>query len=312
MRAFAASCVVLGLSAVLASAPWALADEGQTNEKKATETTSPSSPETKSTTPAAIKSLVQEAASLIEIDGEKAFDQFRAKGSKWFENGTYVFVNNLEGKVIVCPEFPNLEGVDGIDMKDPQGRPIMASMIDTVSVEPHSGWVHYLWPAAEGSKVMRWKASYVTRATTPSGEQFIVGSGLIDDKPSKFFLEDTVDRAAARIEAQGDEAFAALRNKLGPYVYRDTYVFVFNTDGIELVDPQFSELVGKNVFEVKDAAGNFPAKEMVEALANSNSAWVDYQWPKPGQSDPTKKLAYVRKIDMNGRTLYVGAGTYFD
>ena len=296
MRSFAVSCVVLGLSAALAIAPRARADEG-----------APKAP-----TPESIMSLVQEAASLIEIDGEKAFEQFNEKGSKWFENGTYVFVNDRQGKIIVCPEFPNLVGRDAIDMKDPQGRFIIASMIDVVSVEPRAGWVHYIWPVAPGGDVMRWKASYVTRATTPSGQHFIVGSGLVDDKPSKFFVEDTVDRAVARIEAQGDEAFAALRNKLGPFVYRDTYVFVFNSDGTELINPQFSELVGTDVFEVKDETGKSPAKEMVEALANANSAWVDYQWPKPGQTEPSKKSAFVRKIDMDGRTLYVGAGLYLD
>jgi signal transduction histidine kinase len=296
MRTFAVSCVALGLSAALVVAPRARADEGQS----------------KAPTPESIMNLVQEAASLIEIDGEKAFAQFNDKGSKWFENGTYVFVNDLQGKILVCPEFPNLVGRDAIDMKDPQGRPIIASMINVVSVEPRAGWVHYVWPIAEGSDVMRWKASYVTRATTPSGQRFIVGSGLTDDKPNKFFVEDTVDRAVARIEAQGDEAFAALRNKLGPFVYRDTYVFVFNNDGTELVNPQFSELVGKDVFDVKDSTGKSPAKEMVEALAKTNSAWVEYQWPKPAQTEPSKKSAYVRKIDLDGRTLYVGAGLYLD
>ena len=297
MRTFALSCFVLGLSAALAIAPRAKADDEA---------------ESKSPTPETIMNLVQEAASLIEIDGEKAFDQFRTKGSKWFENGTYVFVNDMEGKIIVCPEFPNLEGRDAIEMKDPQGRPIMASMINVVSVEPRAGWVHYLWPSAEGSDVIRWKASYLSRATTPSGQHFMVGSGLFDDKPSKFFVTDTVDRAAARIAEQGDESFASLRNKLGPFVYRDTYVFVFNSDGTELVNPQFSELDGKNAFDVNDAAGKSPAKMMVEALANTDAAWIDYQWPKPGQTDPSKKSAYVRKIDMDGRTLYVGAGVYLD
>ncbi len=299
MRTFAAFCMVLGLSGLLAVTALAKDEEGQTSESK-------------SPTPETIMNLVQEAASLIELDGEKAFDQFRDKGSKWFENGTYIFVNDLQGKVIVCPEFPKLEGRDEIGLKDPQGRQIMASMIDVVGVEPRNGWVHYLWPVAEGSDVTRWKASYVTRATTPSGQHYIVGSGLFDDKPNKFFVTDTVDRAVTRIEQQGDEAFDALRNKLGPFVYRDTYVFVFNSEGTELINPQFSELVGKNVFEVKDASGKSPAKQIVDALANTDSAWVEYQWPKPGQTDPSKKSAYVRKIEMDGRTLYVGAGLYLD
>jgi signal transduction histidine kinase len=37
---------------------------------------------------------------------------------------------------------------------------------------------------------------------------------------------------------------------------------------------------------------------------------MDYMWPKPGETEPSKKLVYVKKIIVGQDTLIVGTG-YF-
>ena len=61
----------------------------------------------------------------------------------------------------------------------------------------------------------------------------------------KAFIEDVVNRAAALVEESGTDAFARLRDKTGPFVFMDTYVFVDSEDGVELVNPAQPSLEGK-------------------------------------------------------------------
>ena len=42
----------------------------------------------------------------------------------------------------------------------------------------------------------------------------------------KAFIEDVVNQAATLIAGQGKEAFGQLRDKAGPFIFMDTYVFV--------------------------------------------------------------------------------------
>ena len=72
------------------------------------------------------------------------------------------------------------------------------------------------------------------RVTFPSGKRHIVGCGIYNMRMDKAFIEDVVNRAAALIAERGKAAFDQLRDRTGPFVFMDTYVFVDSTDGIEL------------------------------------------------------------------------------
>jgi methyl-accepting chemotaxis protein len=51
---------------------------------------------------------------------------------------------------------------------------------------------------------------------------------------------------------------------------------------------------------------------MFRVLETGDSGWVDYQWPRPGATEPSPKSSYVRKVDVNGTLYLVGAGVYMD
>ncbi|MCX5680781.1 MAG: cache domain-containing protein [Candidatus Omnitrophica bacterium] len=42
------------------------------------------------------------------------------------------------------------------------------------------------------------------------------------------------------------------------------------------------------------------------------AGWVNYLWPKPGQSVPSKKQTYVRKVKYGEEIFIVGSGAYLD
>jgi len=49
----------------------------------------------------------------------------------------------------------------------------------------------------------------------------------------------------------------------------------------------------------------------VQAL-QQGLGWIDYMWPKPGESKPSKKSSYIKKVKVGEETFIVGSGLYTD
>jgi signal transduction histidine kinase len=103
-----------------------------------------------------------------------------------------------------------------------------------------------------------------------------------------------------------------LRDRTGPFVFMDTYVFVDNLNGIELVNPAQPSMEGKNLIDVKDVKGKPVVREYIDAALKKGSAWVEYYWYKPGENTPGLKHTYVKKVKYGKETYIVGAGLYLE
>lgn len=255
-------------------------------------------------------SLVNDAAALVQSKGEAAFADFRVPGSRWRQQELYIFVIDPDGTMLVHPD-PALEGKNELELKDVDGRPIIRGLIHAATVDPNKpeGWYHYQWPVP-GQILPRWKSSYVRLVTAPSGKRYIVGSGVYNDRMEKSFVVDMVENAAAEVEQNRETAFAHFHDPTGPYRVKDAYIFVINPAGVELVNPAFPNLEGRNLLNQKDAQGKPMIQEMLNVAQTSGSGWVNYMWPKPGESIPTQKSAYVRKVQTRDGWLVVGCGVY--
>jgi signal transduction histidine kinase len=78
-------------------------------------------------------------------------------------------------------------------------------------------------------------------------------------------------------------------------------------DGHSRVDPAYPTMAGRDLTSFRDAIGRPVVKEMIAKLRTSDEGWVQYLWPKPGASLPSRKLVYIRKITVDGETLIVGS-----
>jgi signal transduction histidine kinase len=267
--------------------------------------------EAKRITAPEVMTLVREGATLLQEQGEKAYTEFRKKESKWFQKDTYLFVFSMEGTRVFHAAEPETEGRNDIELKDIVGRPFIRMFIDAVSTPSGEGWVHYMWPLP-GDYFPTWKSSFVKQVTYPSGKQYFIGSGIYNMQMDRSFIEDVVNRAAALLTKLGRKAFDQLRDKTGPFVFMDTYVFVDNPDGVELVNPALPSIEGKNLLYLRDAHGQLSARNYIDAAMNNDSAWVDYYWYRPGKNTPAHKFTYVRKVQSGGETFVLGAGYYVD
>jgi signal transduction histidine kinase len=256
-----------------------------------------------------LMTLVREGAAVLQKNGEKAYEEFSKKDSKWYRDNTYLFVFNMNGVRAFHAAEPESEGQNDAGLKDVIGRAIGKMILEIGTSASGEGWIHYMYPEP-GEVFPTWKSSFVKRVTFPDGKQYIVGSGIYNMEMDKAFIEDVVNRAAALVEEQGKEAFVLLRDKKGPFVFMDTYVFVDNMQGVELVNAAQPGIEGKNLINEKDVNGKFLVRDIIDSATKKGSAWVDYFWYKPGQNEPAHKLAYVRKVQHGNETYIVGAGLY--
>ena len=152
-----------------------------------------------------------------------------------------------------------------------------------------------------------WKSSYILKARAPSGEDYVVGSGVYNMKVEKQFIVEMVDDAVDLIHREGKATFDKLRDKSSEFVFLDNYIFVVKQDGTAVVDPAFPSLEGRNLLDFKDAVGRHVVRDMIEKLSG-DSTWISYMWPKPGEVRPSRRLAYLRKVKLGPETFIVGSG----
>jgi len=119
-----------------------------------------------------------------------------------------------------------------------------------------------------------------------------------------------VNQACDLLAEQGEEAFPTIGDKNGLFVWKDSYIFVLDLDGVTLV--HFSpNLVGKNMLDLKlkDYYGKYFIEEFVEiAKSPRGYGWSTYWWSKPDDRTLHRKTSFIRKVP--GRDLLVGAGVY--
>jgi signal transduction histidine kinase len=253
--------------------------------------------------------LVEDAAALMEKRGTDAFREFGAKESRWLNRKYYLFIYDVSGRCVFHPVNPELVGKNLIELRDMNGEPVIR-MITDIGKRPDrdaSGWVFYLWE--EGTQFLpRWKSAYIRKVIAPDGLVYLVGSGSYNLKIEKRFVKERVDLAVDLIRIKGKEAaFQELKNPGSQFHFLDNYVFVMGFDGRACVDPAYPTLTGRNLLNFRDYLGRYVVKEMIRKLQSSDEAWVQYLWPKPGSSLPSRKLAYVRKTRVGRETLIVGS-----
>lgn len=261
--------------------------------------------------PDSLVALVKDAADLLAREGAGAYQALRRKGSRWFRNGTYVFVFSMDGRRELHPSEPHTEGRNDMGLRDAEGRPVVRMILDAAASPQGGGWVHYLYPEP-GGLIPVWKSSYVRRVTLPDGRTHVVGSGIYRMRMDAGLLEDLVQRASALVATKGREAFPILRDRKGPFAFMDTYVFVETPSGLELVNPVHPFLEGRYLVGMKDLGGHDLVREEIDAAIRQGDAWVEGIWYRPGDNVPARKRTYVRRTVHDGEVYVVGSGYYVE
>lgn len=122
--------------------------------------------------------------------------------------------------------------------------------------------------------------------------------------------EALVNKAAALIDKNGKATFAEFRKKDSEWFHDDTYLFSYDMNANVLLNPAFPKREGTNVHGQKDAKGKPFHDEIIKTAETKGSGWVDYMFPKPGQSEPSQKWTYVKRVTIDGVPGLLGSGFY--
>jgi len=111
--------------------------------------------------------------------------------------------------------------------------------------------------------------------------------------------------------AEDKPALEQFNQKQGPWVWKDTYVFVVDCGQATIAaHPVNPELIGKDAMSLLDTKGHPFFWQVCDALKKPSGLWLQYWWPKPGQKEGSRKISYALRA---GNTPYVvGAGIYDD
>ena len=124
-------------------------------------------------------------------------------------------------------------------------------------------------------------------------------------------IEALVNKAAALVETQGKAAFSEFRKRDTEWWFGNTYLFVYDKDMNVLLNPAFPKREGTNVHGDKDANGKLFHDEFMKVIRTKGSGWVDYMFPKPGQTQLSLKWSYVKAVKIDGTAgCLIGAGFY--
>jgi len=88
------------------------------------------------------------------------------------------------------------------------------------------------------------------------------------------------------------------------------YFWINDLDARMVMHPVKPELDGRSMSDEKDSHGTYLFREFVRIAGESGSGYLSYQWPRPGNSAPVDKLAYVKLFKPWGWV--VGSGLYVD
>ena len=121
-----------------------------------------------------------------------------------------------------------------------------------------------------------------------------------------------VREAASTLSKSSD--VAQFNEKQGPWVWKDTYVFIQDCDKkVVAAHPIKAEQIGKDLASVKDAKSGksiFPEGWCKKIENASSGIWTEYMWPKPGEKEASRKLAYC--LHAKGSPYVACSGVYDD
>ncbi|MGB0126713.1 MAG: cache domain-containing protein [Rhodocyclaceae bacterium] len=140
------------------------------------------------------------------------------------------------------------------------------------------------------------------------------GAAVAADSATPEEVMVKVREAASFLHQKGASGFAEFNNSASRWVWKDSYVFVYDCRMDRVVAHPFRpDLVGQSIAEIKDNSGKFIFRELCKAGNGPKGGWVDYMWTKPGAGNLSRKVSYARSVDVAFSSgIQVSAGVYDD
>lgn len=105
-----------------------------------------------------------------------------------------------------------------------------------------------------------------------------------------------LEKAMAALKADKAGTLAAInQGEAGGFRDRDLYVFCGDAGGTFTAHGANQKLIGTSLKDLKDKAGTPLGEQIYATAAEGQVGEVAYMWPRPNETEPTQKVAFVTK-----------------
>jgi hypothetical protein len=135
------------------------------------------------------------------------------------------------------------------------------------------------------------------------------GLGTAEEAATREECVAKCKQAAKLIKDIGLEAaLKKMNDPNGPFMWKDTYVFAFDSETCEVLAHKSPRIVGFMAKDLRDVNGKLYFREFLHVANTKGEGWVSYVYPKTPGGIPEPKISYVLKVP--GEKVIVGAGIY--
>lgn len=141
---------------------------------------------------------------------------------------------------------------------------------------------------------------------------------LAEDSATPEEIISKVRAAAVYLSKERENGLENFNRASSDYVWKDSYVFVYNCDGDVTAAHPVAASRGGSISDLRGGDGKAFGVELCRAAETPNGSWVEYQWPRPTKERETDDLAYIGKptrkvsymLTVDGTPYQVGAGMF--
>ena len=138
----------------------------------------------------------------------------------------------------------------------------------------------------------------IKKSLLASATVFCLMSGAVwaTDFGSPEEAKAMLEKAIAAMQADEASALTAFNSGVGEFMDRDLYVFCGDAEGLFTAHGANQALLGRSLKDLQDRADKALGAEIYQVAEEGSIAEVAYSWPRPGEEQPTDKVAYVTKV----------------
>jgi len=120
--------------------------------------------------------------------------------------------------------------------------------------------------------------------------------------------ENLLNKAYEHIEKHGEErAFCDFSDPNGGFIYGELFIVAITFSGEVLAYGANPELVGKNLYNSKDADGRLMVQDMINVAKSKDIKSYQFKFVNPQTDQVASKLLYITKLRNNA---FMGCGVY--
>lgn len=268
-----------------------------------------------------LKRFVQCAVAHIgDVGWKRAVTDFNTS-LDWLDGSMYLFASDEQGVIQFIAGTKTEPGTNLILLRDSTGH-LMVQDMKRIIDRFGGGFAYYRFVNPNSGKEEP-KVSYVVPVEV-DGKTLYLGAGAYPlaapgacspdhVRASLVFTESDVERfvncAEHSIRRHGLGALRAF--EMDPrWVSGPTYLFLVDGSSVSIAHGGNPDLVGTDFSDLTDPDGFRIVPEMRRILADFGEGYVYYHFTNPATGKDEPKVAFVKRVSLDGHDYILGAGLY--